>query len=184
MITISCLSPSFSVLENNQFSNKSEQAKMWLFSSAMQRLRLTLSFRPKSGVFSSKRIRSYQIIPCLVKKRSEFQRFCFHLQICLVLAFVTTFYLFQWRQCHFEHISLLPPKGGKQHRLYQAGIISVASTSFKVEKCGFPSNFKGLITSVYEEQPPNSAWLAVKKGGISLRSFREKTLCICEMLSS
>lgn len=87
MITISLLSSSFPVLENNQFSNMSEQAKMGLFSSAMQTLRQTLSLRPKSGI--SGVIKSFCVqlerirISAFLFSPSDLSCFCFCFFFCL-----------------------------------------------------------------------------------------------------
>lgn len=135
MITISLLSPSFLVLENNQFSNKSEQAKKWLFSSAMQRLRRAFYWRPKSSISASKWIRSYQIIPL----------FYFPLQFCIVFVFLTTLQFFQWPQYHFEWGS---STGSIRQALYLLLVLDL-----KWRKAAFPAVWRSWLPQHVKNSP-------------------------------
>lgn len=96
----------------------SEQAKMGLFSSAMQTLRQTLSLRPKSGI--SGVIKSFCVqlerirISAFLFSPSDLSCFCFFFFVYPLVLLMASVPL--WT--HFSTSS----NGGKQHQLYQTGI--------------------------------------------------------------
>lgn len=98
VITISLLSLSFLVLENNQFSDKSEQAKMWLFSSAMQRLRWTPFSKAGIRFWSESRV----IIMFSVRKDQNFSLFLLPLDLCSLWGVWLPFHSFDGLNASFK----------------------------------------------------------------------------------